>query len=134
MATKKSFRVIGEKMVGAYMKWALLDDSNSVIHVDFHQPFKNLYKRNSLFPCIETIENHKRVISIDWEGIYSSLYEVGKIYDFRVVTLELDDNSYKRQLIVADRFGFRYILEKPSKEDCKETQTSISCHVEAINS
>lgn len=134
MGTKKSFRVIGEKMVGAYMKWALLDDSNSVIHVDFHQPFKNLYKRNSLFPCIETIENHKRVISIDWEGIYSSLYEVGKIYDFRVVTLELDDNSYKRQLIVADRFGFRYILEKPSKEDCKETQTSISCHVEAINS
>ena len=49
MGTKKSFRVIGEKMVGAYMKWALLDDSNSVIHVDFHQPFKNLYKRNSFF-------------------------------------------------------------------------------------
>ena len=134
METKKSFRVIGEKMVGAYMKWALLDDSNNVIHVDFHQPFKKLYKRNALFPCIETIENHKRIVSIDWEGVYSNLYKISETYNFRVVSVELDPSSYRKELIVEDIHGLQYTLKKPSKKDCENIGHTISCHIDAITS
>lgn len=130
---KQSFRVIGKKMVGAYMMWALLDNSNTVITVEYNPAFEKLYPRNSLFPCIVKIDNHKRTISIDWNGVYSSIFKKGEQYLFKVICLELDENSYKKQLILADKNGFRFILNNPSKEDCKSSNGQyIRCRVEDI--
>ena len=133
MGEKFSYKVIGTKMIGAYLAIALLDESNNVVTVEHHHILEKLYPRGSFLPCLKYIKGYKVEVKIDWEGIYSNYYEEGCTYEFKVSSIEEDEVSYRKQLGLTDQYGLTHILRRPSKEDLKNQGKKISCYVESIS-
>ena len=81
---KVSYKVIGTKMIGAYLAIALLDNSNNVVTVEHSSLLEKLYPRGSFLPCLRQVKGYKIEIKIDWEGIYRNFYEEECTYEFKV--------------------------------------------------
>lgn len=131
--TKVSYKVIGTKMIGAYLAIALLDNKNSVVTVDHHAIIEKLYPRGSYLPCIKLIKGHKIETKIDWEGIYTNYYEDGCTYEFKVLEIDEDEITYRKELVLTDEYGLTHILKRPSKDDLNSVGKTIICHVDSIS-
>ena len=131
--TKVAYKVIGTKMIGAYLAIALLDNKNSVVTVDHHAIIEKLYPRGSYLPCIKLIKGHKIETKIDWEGIYTNYYEDGCTYEFKVLEIDEDEITYRKELVLTDEYGLTHILKRPSKDDLNSVGKTIICHVDSIS-
>ncbi len=130
---KVSYKVIGTKMIGAYLAIALLDNSNNVVTIEHSSLLEKLYPRGSFLPCLRQIKGYKIEIKIDWEGIYRNFYEEECTYEFKISSIEEDETSYRKQLSLTDQYGLTHILKKPSKEDMMNNGRKINCYVESIS-
>ena len=82
---KKSFQVIGLKLNSDTKTWAVVGPDRSVMTLEYHPAFETLYPRNSMFPCVKEVGRAGAKYRIDWEAIYSNIYEEGCEYDFNAV-------------------------------------------------
>ena len=130
---KKSFQVIGLKLNSDTKTWAVVGPDRSVMSLEYHPAFETLYPRNSMFPCVREVGRAGAKYRIDWEAIYSNIYEEGCEYDFNAVEILENSKNFSKSIVLQDDYGFRFILHRPTKTDLSKVGGKIICKVTDIN-
>ena len=130
---KRSFTVIGNKLSGNRTVWCVIGPENAVMHLDYHPAFPKLYPQGSKFPCfIDTGKIYPKYL-VDWESIYSNIYEEDCEYPFKAIEVVEDSKTFSKRIKLQDEYGFEYVLNHPKKEDLKHIGSTISCRVVSIS-
>lgn len=130
---KGAFPVVGKKMIGDFPSWALVDGTGKIITVDYHPGFEKLYPRGTKFPCRIIMGKALPIYEVDWEEVYSNLYEEECEYEFDVISVEEDEKTYTKRLFLRDEYGFEYYLAHPSQQDLEQVGHRITCRIDAIS-
>lgn len=130
---KGSFPAVGKKMIGDFPSWALVDGTGKIITVDYHPGFEKLYPRGAKFPCRIIIGPSMPRYEVDWEEVYSNIYEEECEYEFNAVSVEEDEKTYTKKLFLCDDYGFEYYLPHPSRQDLEQVGKKITCRVDSIS-
>ncbi len=130
---KRKFSVIGEKLSGNRTVWCVIGPENEVMHLDYHPAFPKLYPRGSKFPCYIDKGKINPKYLIDWESVYSNIYEEDCEYPFKAIEVIEDSRTFAKKVKLQDEYGFEYILNRPKKGDLKHIGSTITCRVVSIS-
>ena len=115
------------------MRWAVVGPEREVLNLDYHPAFELLYPRNTLFPCMRDIARDGSKYQVDWEEIYSNIYEADCEYDFQAESVTEDPNTFAKRIVVKDNYGFKFKLKHPTREDLKRVGGTITCLVTQVS-
>ena len=124
--------VVGRKLVGDFQSWALIGLNKDIITVEYYPAFELLYPKGSSFPCLLVSKSSISRYEIDWEEVYSNIYEEDCEYVFDAIQIEEDPRGFTKKLLVRDEYGFDFYLYRPSKEDLSKVGGRVVCRVETL--
>lgn len=130
---KYQFTSIGKKIEFDQQVWSVMDGVGKILTIPYHPAFEGMFPRGSKMPILLTINRGFKNYYADWEEIYSQVYEVGREYSFRAVSLQENDKTLVTELLLRDNFGFQFVIRHPSKEEKARVGKNVRAKVVSIS-